>query len=65
MQMTTVKRDKKDINEAISKNIAHAVDGLEYGTIMIKVHDAKIIQVEITQKKRFDDIWFMGEGGGI
>jgi len=63
--MSTGIKNKKSLNEAVSKTIAHAVQDLEFGTITIKVHDAKIIQVEVTQKKRFDDVWFQGEGGGI
>ena len=50
---------------AIIKNIADAVAGLEFGIIAIKVHNSKIIQIELTEKKRFDDVWLVGEGGGI
>jgi hypothetical protein len=41
------------------------VEGLEYGTVTLKVHDRKIIQVEVAQRKRFEDIWKIEEGGGI
>lgn len=56
---------KKIVNDAIIKDIAQAVSGLDFGTVTIKVHDTKITQIEVTQRKRFDDIWLIEEGGGI
>ena len=58
-------KTKNIVNDAIIKNIADVVTGLEFGTITVKVHDSKIIQVEVTEKQRFDDVWLSGEGGGI
>lgn len=51
-------------NDTIIRDIKKAVAGLDYGTVMIKVHNAKIVQIEITQKKRFDSGLFE-KGGGI
>lgn len=56
---------KNIVNDAIIKDIAQAVDNLEYGTVTVKVHDRKITQVEVAQKKRFEDVWRIEEGGGI
>jgi len=56
---------KNIVNDAIVKDINSAVENLAYGTIIIKVHDAKIIQIEVTEKKRFDDIWNLEQGAGI
>jgi len=56
---------KSILNETILKEIRDAVDSLEYGAIIIKVHNKKIIQIEVTEKKRFDNIWKLEEGGGI
>jgi hypothetical protein len=56
---------KNIVNDAIIKDIAQAVDSLEYGTVTLKVHDRKITQVEVAERKRFDDIWRVEEGGGI
>lgn len=58
-------KNKDIVNDAIIKDISDAVGGLEYGTVAIKIHNSKIIQIEVTKKKRFDDIWQVGEGGGI
>ena len=56
---------KNIVNDAIIKDIAQAVGSLEYGTVTLKVHDRKIIQVEVAERKRFEDIWKIEEGGGI
>ncbi len=56
---------KNIVNDAIIKDIADAVGSLDYGTVTIKVHESKIIQIEITEKKRFDDVWRVEGGSGI
>ncbi|MDD4954458.1 MAG: DUF2292 domain-containing protein [Candidatus Omnitrophica bacterium] len=58
------KTEKNIINDAIIKDISEAVHSVKYGTVTITVHNAKIVQVEIAQKNRFDDVWLI-EGGGI
>ena len=60
-----LKQNKNTLNEAILKEIKDAIDSLEYGSVIIKVHSKKIIQIEVTEKKRFDDVWKLEEGGGI
>jgi hypothetical protein len=52
-------------NDAIIKDIRNAVIGLDYGTVTIKVHNSKITQIEITQKRRYDDSGLVEKGGGI
>lgn len=52
-------------NDSIAKEIAASILGIEYGSVLIKVHDAKIVQVEVTQRKRFDEFWKVEKGGGI
>lgn len=56
---------KKVLNDTIIKEISQAVESLEYGELNIKVHNKKIIQIEVVRRKRFDDIWKLEEGGGI
>jgi len=53
------------INDAIIKEIAVAVAGLKFGEITIKIHDSKIIQIETTEKLRYDTYHQMENGGGI
>lgn len=53
------------VNDAIIKEIAQAASALRYGYIQIVVHDSRIVQVDKTEKKRFDDVWRIEKGGGI
>lgn len=34
--------------------ISTLLHGLEYGNVLITVHDGKIVQIERTERKRFD-----------
>jgi hypothetical protein len=52
-------------NDAIIRDIRNAIIGLDYGTVTIKVHNSKITQIEITQKRRYDDSGLVEKGGGI
>ena len=53
------------VNDAIIKEISDAIGSLDYGTVTIKIHDSKIIQIDVSERKRFDDVWKLEEGGGI
>jgi hypothetical protein len=53
------------IHDAIIKEISEAVGSLDYGDVMIKVHNSRIIQLEVTHRQRFDEAWKIEEGGGI
>jgi len=63
--MSVKPNHKNIVNDAIIKDIIEALDNLEYGNILITVHNSRIVQVEKTQKSRFDDIWLVEKGGGI
>ena len=52
-------------NDAIGRDIRSAIVGLDYGTVTIKVHNSKITQIEITQKRRYDDSGLVEKGSGI
>jgi len=64
-KMSTKQTQKNIVNDAIIKDIATAIGSLEFGTVTIKVHETKIIQIDVTEKKRFDDVWRVEGGGGI
>ena len=53
------------VNDAIIKDIRDAVSSLDYGIVTIKVHESKIVQFEVTQRTRYDDVWRLEGGGGI
>jgi hypothetical protein len=52
-------------NDTILKEIAGGLAALQYGEILIKVHDSRIIQVEKTQKVRYDNYRDLEAGCGI
>jgi hypothetical protein len=43
-----------EVDELWMERIAGQVNGLEYGSVMITVHDGRIVQIERTERKRFD-----------
>jgi len=43
-----------EINEFWLTRIAASVNGLEYGNVQIIVHDGRIVQIERTERKRFE-----------
>jgi hypothetical protein len=60
MNKLTVQK-KNIVNDAILKDISDKVHGLAFGTVIIKVNNSRIIQVEVTENRRFDEMW-SGEG---
>jgi hypothetical protein len=42
------------IDDLWSKRIIQSLDGLEYGVVQIIVHDGRIVQIERTERSRFD-----------
>lgn len=59
------KNNETSLNQAIVNQIAEAIAGLDYGSVVIKVHSSRIVQIEVTQRKRFDDVSLLEKGGGI
>ena len=51
--------------DAVLEELVKAVRRLTYGTITLKVHDARITQMEITEKRRFDERPGFEKGDGI
>ncbi|MDF2963669.1 MAG: hypothetical protein K0S39_5404 [Paenibacillus sp.] len=43
-----------EVDEIWTKRILNSVNGLEYGTVQIVVHDGRIVQIERTERKRFE-----------
>jgi hypothetical protein len=58
-------KQKSIINDSIIKDLSDQVLNLKYGAIVIKVHDSKIVQVEVTERTRYEDVWLVEKGGGI
>jgi hypothetical protein len=51
--MAIAKIDNTYKTEIIWEKIKTAVDNLDYGSVIITVHDGKIVQVETSSKQRF------------
>lgn len=50
------RRNRKNIiNDTIVKEILEALNDLKYGHVLITVHNSKIVQIDKTDKIRFDD----------
>jgi len=64
--MTVNKHEFRDTStDAVMQELKRAIEALKYGSITIKVHNGKIAQVEITEKRRFDMPIEFEKGGGI
>jgi hypothetical protein len=44
------------IDDIWAERILESVKGLEYGNVLIIVHDGRIVQIERTERKRFDSL---------
>lgn len=63
--MSLKQNQKNIVNDAIIKEIIEVLNSLKYGAIHITVHNSKIVQIDKTEKIRFDDVWLIEKGGGI
>lgn len=54
---------KNIVNDAILKDLAASAHELKFGEIHIKIHNSRIVQVDMTEKTRFDEVWIMEKGG--
>jgi len=62
--MSVHQANKNIANYNIIREILDSVKKIKYGSINIKIHDAKVVQVEVTEKSRFEN-WLVEKGGGI
>ncbi|GAA3401319.1 YezD family protein [Paenibacillus hodogayensis] len=42
------------LDDVWADRILNSVNGLEYGSVQIIVHDGKVVQIERTERRRFD-----------
>lgn len=43
-----------ELDDVWREQIASLLNGMEYGSVQITVHDGKIVQMERTERKRFE-----------
>jgi hypothetical protein len=63
--MTNIQNTKRFLNDAIIKDISDAIESLSDGQVNIMVSQQKIIQIDVAERKRFDDVWEIEDGAGI
>ncbi|MBW7456392.1 YezD family protein [Paenibacillus sepulcri] len=44
-----------ELDEVWIRQVEEQVNGLEYGSVQITVHDGRIVQIERTDRKRFEN----------
>jgi len=52
-----IKQDKKTltkIDEPIIEKIVQAIQSIKYGCVQIVIHNSEVVQIEKTEKMRFD-----------
>jgi hypothetical protein len=60
------KQESRDVStDAVIQELKKAIEALKYGMVAIKVHNGKITQVEITEKRRFNEPLEFEKGDGI
>jgi hypothetical protein len=58
-------RDQHFINETILQDVLESIVKIGSGTITLKVHNAAISEMEISEKFRFKNTDYVENGGGI
>jgi hypothetical protein len=53
-----------EVDAVWMQRIAEVVNGLEYGSVLITVHDGRIVQIDRTERKRFDAVSAAREKSG-
>jgi hypothetical protein len=60
------KQESRDVStDTVIQELKKAIEALKYGMVTIKVHNGKITQVEITEKRRFNEPLEFEKGDGI
>lgn len=55
LQTMSKLKQKNKIKQAIINEITLSLQKIEYGEVVITVHNAKVVQIETREKKRFQD----------
>ncbi|WJH32436.1 YezD family protein [Paenibacillus sp. CC-CFT747] len=45
-----------EIDDLCKSRIVKSLSGMEYGSVQIIVHEGRIVQIERTERKRFDAV---------
>lgn len=51
-------------SDRVNAQINTALKGIRYGSVILTIHDSRIVQIERIEKSRFDDL-YLENGEGI
>jgi hypothetical protein len=63
--MTNKYESRSGSTDAVIQELKKIIEELVYGTITIKVHNGRVTQLEITEKRRIGEPLEFEKGGGI
>ncbi len=55
---------KSNQADKVVARISNALRGLRYGSVILTIHDSRIVQIERIEKSRFEDL-YLENGDGI
>jgi hypothetical protein len=64
MNTENINNDLSSQNDRVNARINAALKGIRYGSVILTIHDSKIVQIERIEKSRFDDL-YLENGEGI
>lgn len=63
--MSLKESQKKAVNDEILKEVFELLNNLKYGNVQITVHNSRVVQIDKTEKTRFDEIRKLENGSAI
>jgi len=64
MSTTDFNQDKTSQSDRVNARINSALKGIRYGSVILTIHDSRIVQIERIEKSRFEDL-YLENGDGI
>lgn len=64
-RQTQINENHSGFNDTAFKEVNAAIKSLKYGQVIITVHNGRIVQIDKTEKIRFDTAAYCEKGGGI
>jgi hypothetical protein len=56
--------EKSTLCDRVNARISATLKGIRYGSVILTIHDSRIVQIERIEKSRFDDL-YLENGDGI
>jgi hypothetical protein len=55
--------EKSSQNHRVIARINTALKGIRYGSVILTIHDSRIVQIERIEKSRFEDLYLENDEG--